>query len=802
MFSNPQQVFALLPAWLRQRDAQNGGTLAQLVGVIGAQAVLLDQDLDRMYANWFVETCDEWVVPYLGDLLGYVPMPGAASLEQRSPALAQWLAPRREVGQLIAQRRRKGTLAMLAELARDQAGWPALAVEFYTRVAAAQHLDHPHPERLATADIRGAQAPAPGDIDALSTHARLADVRRIGNPQSPGRYGLANLGLVAFRACRFTVTRTTAYCREDVGAHCYTFSALGDDVPLWRDPLRADDALPTSIDDVPLAILRAALEAAQPDAHGRVTASASLYGAGRALNIETQDWPARGASGSIAASRVLPADLSAWSYEVPKGHLAVDPQLGRLMFRPDDAPQGDVIVSYGYGGAMTIGGGEYARPPIALPEHFTVARVRSAEAGPPAAGEYGDIGSAIDGWQAQQAQPVQAAAVKEEVSPATLIVELVDSGVYRGRFDVELAAGQSVFLVAAPLTRPVLWLADDKPGASDFISVRGDRNSRFVIDGVMIAGRGISFGPVRAVAPAREQEHAAAHERERDQEPEHGAPSHERVAHRHEPARDPPPVRTQSPSPAAPLALNPARRDLCQIVIRHSSLVPGWAYRRGASSSRLAEASLVLDGTTASVRIEASIVGAIRVLDGTGQRDPTPLAIVGSIVDALSSTHLAIAGATGRTALARLAVARSTIVGRVHADSIDCAENSLFTSHVGVARRQQGCMRYCYVPSGSRTPRRHACQPDSAIQASANSQAGAARIAVRVAPVFVSTRYGTPGYLRLAPDTPPELTGGADDAAELGAYHDLFEAQRLALLSARLAEFVPADIDAAVIFAT
>ncbi len=31
---------------------------------------LAGRDIDGLYDNWFIETCDEWVVPYIGDLLG------------------------------------------------------------------------------------------------------------------------------------------------------------------------------------------------------------------------------------------------------------------------------------------------------------------------------------------------------------------------------------------------------------------------------------------------------------------------------------------------------------------------------------------------------------------------------------------------------------------------------------------------------------------------------------------------------------------------------------------------------------
>jgi len=34
------------------------------------QAGILEQDMEDLYDNWFIETCDAWVVPYIGDLLG------------------------------------------------------------------------------------------------------------------------------------------------------------------------------------------------------------------------------------------------------------------------------------------------------------------------------------------------------------------------------------------------------------------------------------------------------------------------------------------------------------------------------------------------------------------------------------------------------------------------------------------------------------------------------------------------------------------------------------------------------------
>ena len=64
------RLYALLPAVYRVRDAAHGQQLRALLRVIGRELQVLDEDIERLYDNWFVETCAEWVVPYLGDLLG------------------------------------------------------------------------------------------------------------------------------------------------------------------------------------------------------------------------------------------------------------------------------------------------------------------------------------------------------------------------------------------------------------------------------------------------------------------------------------------------------------------------------------------------------------------------------------------------------------------------------------------------------------------------------------------------------------------------------------------------------------
>jgi len=160
------------------------------------------------------------------------------------------------------------------------------------------------------------------------------------------------------------------------------------------------------------------------------------------------------------------------------------------------------------------------------------------------------------------------------------------------------------------------------------------------------------------------------------------------------------------------------------------------------------------------------------------------------------------------------------VFGIVEVHAIELAENSIFTGCLNVARRQLGCMRFCYVPPGCRTPRRYNCQPDLVEQAAEAklrvkkippadaNQLAADILAVRlreqsrVRPQFNSVRYGTPTYCQLAETCAEEIKRGADDESEMGVFHDLFQPQRTANLRARVDEYTPAATNAGVISAS
>ena len=126
------RLYNLLPAVDRMRDADRGYPLRALLQVISEQVNLVSDDIAQLYENWFIETCQDWVVPYIGALVGYQSLlqtgDPAAALGSRALARERILISRRDVANTVRSRRRKGTLAVLEQLAAAVGGWPARAI--------------------------------------------------------------------------------------------------------------------------------------------------------------------------------------------------------------------------------------------------------------------------------------------------------------------------------------------------------------------------------------------------------------------------------------------------------------------------------------------------------------------------------------------------------------------------------------------------------------------------------------------------------------------------------------------------
>jgi hypothetical protein len=741
MNSDLDRLYQLLPAVYRQRDAEHGFVLQALLQVVAEQVQIVESDIAQLYDNWFIETCEDWVVPYLGDLIGYRSVHSAGNANQIEPGQRasdrqQILIPRRDLANTLRYRQRKGTLALLELLAQDVAGWPARAVEFLRLLSHTQPIRQVGPTSSYTVDLRRGQ-----ELRELgSPFDRLAhtiDLRRPNSQRTVGRYNLPSVGLFVWRLQPYSVTQTPAYCVEEVGSNCYSFSVLGNDTALYNRPIPETD--PTGIAEplnLPIAIHRRRLQHHPSD----------YYGMRDGVHQSIQIWRG-GCRQPIPAEDIVVADLSQWHYRPQSGQVALDPELGRIVFPPNHLPKKGVWVSYYYAFSADLGGGEYDRP-LSQPSEYVLYQVsKERDCAEPMIRSgrcLCSINAAIEQWQQDQ----QAASTDDPEYNALrhAVIEIIDSEVYVEQLCIQLAACQSLQIRAANGKRPVIRLLDWHTDLPDSLQVSGAAGSRFVLDGVMITGRSVAV-----------------------------------------------------------------TGELFEVVIRHSTLVPGWGLRNNCEPQRPAKPSLELRDTTARVTIDHSIIGAIEVSLDEVDRDPIAITIRDSIVDATSSSREALGAPGCLVAHTVLTLLRSTVFGQIATHAIQLAENSLLNGLVRVARRQTGCVRFCYVPPGSRTPRRYHCQPDLVEQAiddlvqqgelpAAERDNVQAQERDRVQPQYTSARYGTPTYGQLAITCAEEIKQGADDESEMGVFHDLYQPQRAANLTARLEEYTPAGMNVGILY--
>jgi hypothetical protein len=205
--------------------------------------------------------------------------------------------------------------------------------------------------------------------------------------------------------------------------------------------------------------------------------------------------------------------------------------------------------------------------------------------------------------------------------------------------------------------------------------------------------------------------------------------------------------------------------------------------------------SLIVESKETEVEIESCILGGLRV------HVDAELTARNSIIDA-GEDGIAYADDDGAGGGGELRLEECTVLGRVHARTIQLVSNSILLARVPedetaqwpgpvlADRKQAGCIRFSWLPAGSRTPRRHRCQPERDADAA------------WLRPVLTSSRYADPGYCQLDRRTPGEIRRGADDEAEMGVFHDLYQPQREDYLSVRLEEYLRFGLESGIFFET
>ncbi len=706
MSHTAQRLYELLPTIHRIRDAEQGEPLKALLTAIAEQVDWLEENLDQLYDDQFIETCADWVVPYIGDLIGYRGLHGV------TPAIA---SPRAEVANTIAYRRRKGTAAMLEQMARDVTGWPARVVEYFELLATTQYMNHLRPENHAAPDLRRWESLERLGM-AFATASHNVEVRRI--PTGAGRYNIPNIGIFLWRLQAYRLSGSPAV---PVDARRFLFSPLGNNIPLFSRPVTEDRITHLAEPlNVPEPISRRVL-----DAH-----LADHYRAGWSLLVEADGAP-------VAIADVQICNLSdhggGWAHQ-PVGKLSIDPVLGRLAFPESQDPPQDVRVTFHYGFSADIGGGSYERG-------GDLAELEAGQALIQVPDEHATIQAALDA-----------------LPGAGGVVEITDSGRYEEALRIVVATDATIELRAANEQRPTIVLTED-------LLINGATDSTVTLNGLLV---------------------------------------------------------TAAPASASAIVRVPAAdNELRHLILRHCTLVSGQLLDIDGTPLRPDAASLVADLADLAVKIDRCMIGGLRAAAGS------TLSADDSIIDATEPYHAAYSAPDGESAGGELTLRNCTVIGKLHAEAMALVSNCIlfaalappgdtWTAPVRALRKQDGCIRFSWLPLGAIVPRRYRCQPDFAIAAEiegiekvtqstlgpAQRAAVCARIEAWLVPGFVARRYGLPAYLQLRDSTPSQIRTGADDESEMGAFHDLYQPQRETNLRVRLEEYLRFGLEAGIIHST
>ncbi|MEX6688161.1 hypothetical protein QTN47_11680 [Danxiaibacter flavus] len=678
-----ETIFKLLPLFNQVRDQESGnslvpgqefdGPLKALLGLIAEQIAVLEENFDQLYDDQFIETCAEWVVPYIGGLVGtrgLITFPGASFSE------------RAQVANTISYRRRKGTAAVLEQLARDVTGWTANVVEYFQLLATTQYLNHLRPTNLSVSALRNWEK-----MEYVNTPfdklTRTLDVRNIESRR--GKYNIPNVGIFLWRLDSYSITSAPAYKVDD---RRYKFDALGKDTQLYNHPVPEDEIthLSTPV-NVPMPISRTVMYNYTDD----------YYGVDRSVFIDDKEF--------VSICNLSDAtDGSGDWVNMPQSKVAVDPVLGRIAFPALQPPPQKVSVNYYYGFSDKIGGGEYARSDSFMSE-LAVVQVPN------------------------QHPTIQAALNVLEQTGG--IIEITDNAYYIETPSVKIADGKKIEIRAQDKQRPVLVLDDD-------LEIFGGENAVLSLNGLLVSGGCLRLPETDGSGKVNQ---------------------------------------------------------LDSLQVTHCTLLPGPSAQIGTVATQSQQPRLIVEMADVTVKINKSITGAIRASDSS------TVYISNSIVDALSDNAVAYCGLNGLDSYgAVLQVENTTVIGKVATRIMQLASNVIFYAAsakdandilpVTAQRLQEGCVRYSYIPPGSRLPRRFNCQPADDTDAT------------RIRPMFNSLKYGDAAYCQLSRLCAVEITEGADNEAEMGVFRDLYQPQRLTNLRTRLNEYLRFSLQAGIFLAS
>ena len=342
------KLWQLMPAVYRSLDSDPAvpGPLREIVNRVAVQAAVIRRSIDRLWEDQSIETCDDWIIPYIGDLV--------------ATQLVACLDPagqRRDVAKTIYYRRRKGTVGLLEELASDIASRDARIVEFFRRLGRTRHNFDPPialplsgagngPAPMVVEGLIGVSTGTPmgGYADlrnvygasrtgsAFDEYFYTADFRR--GRQSAGLHNIPKVGAFIRWLKTYSVPASTPVKYTACANPVYTFDPTGREVPLFAPRRRTaadfgEHWISPDEWQLPGPIDRALFEREHANLYPDPPDTNKLF----ALSVDDGGAP------------------------VPLSALSVAPERGRF-YLPGGAA-GALMVTYHYGFGSEIGAGPY-----------------------------------------------------------------------------------------------------------------------------------------------------------------------------------------------------------------------------------------------------------------------------------------------------------------------------------------------------------------------------------------------------------------------------------------------------------
>jgi hypothetical protein len=726
-------------------------------------------NIEALYHDLFIETCEDWVVPYIGDLMGTSHLAGDP-----------WTL-RADVADTIALRRRKGTLGAIELLTHDLTGWGVHCVELRENMVWHQHLNHQRPDRggippfgmpgvTRHTPIRGGTVTVrdPDMLSLLGTpfdpFGHTADVK---SPATGGiRYNLPNLAIFLWRLKAFQIPFTRPAIRPAVAK---AGAVLPDarfvvrvDVNPTAEPVRLFNTYRFDPDLRP-PVLTTVDRTPGPMPEARLTTGSEAGNPGEYVSVEIYN-PADPLLSDLDVGEVglqlhvpgvtFPVALNTWTFRganlcawedgirppLRNREIAIDPEIGRVAIGVATAAEANaleqsLLMTYTYGAVGPVGSHPISRDPAPATwkgEATTIRRVNFHQ-------NPNGLQQALDNIQNLN---------------APLVIEIEDSMVHA--LDLNAVAGavneaggfnlrlnRSLIIRAASGQRPIVRLR-----------------------------RPLRFRPtnVLGATPAQQEQFDAINRN---------------LTVRLEGLYI---TRTANFQAGAPLI---ARTALNSLEVIGCTLDPG-GFRR-------------LDGTRAPIRNGAALVapyGFPAVEEAAFKETPAILvqrSIAGpllidadytldlrdSIVDAGAGVSdppgvaFAVSSATNPAAAwgPPTTLYGVTFFGRMRVESIE-GRGGIWVHQLEVHNNQIGCLKFCYFSGeADRLPQNVGCvsAPDALLR-------------------FTSETFGSPAYGQLAAATDFRIRerGPGDD--QMGAFGFQLDAHRFRNLQIRYREFMPIGI--------